>query len=248
MELYIVDELALKLPSLIRECSADQVRFDIASELEGFKSDLVQAAKPGYQSLVLDPAMQKSPISFSDADTLRLQVAYDPVIKESAIDAVEKWESFMPDALAALRFKHRLHPMQKPEPITVPEGKRLNLATVREIFGALPESITLSFVRQWDAYCKRWPSIPQSWKELPMAKFWALADIRKEFEEPAVLGRWYADHPESNVACERNFGIWRTMEWRHALSEESAKSELMAKANTWVVDGLLSQAAEGLPL
>ena len=60
-----------------------------------------------------------------------------------------------------------------------------------------------------------------------------------------MLGLWCANHPTSNVACERVFAVMRTIEdpQRGSLSRKNFAAEIKAKANKGLVEDMVAKQA-----
>ena len=235
---------ALTIVELIRLSGADPTALDVhlPEYLANWRKVLVNAAKPGFQSAVLGTAFGTIHKDFSAAEKLVLTAKYVPLIAKAAADALAQYDATVPVALAKLEHRLRFEPRLQPQPFEVAAGTQLDIELAQRFFGALPDWFTLQVVVSWNDYVEAWPTIDNSLKRLGAGLFWNQPRIISQFGvELCKLGSWYSDHPTSNLACERFFGILRGTETpqRLSMSELAVKQELMAKNNSWILDDLL---------
>lgn len=248
VELRTVCFLAGDVQEVIKIASADSN--NLADEFDSFliyiKNRLDSAVLPQFQKLIIESSLKLAP---SLLQNLYID-QYSAIIIQSAKDALVKWNEYIPNAVHALHHRLMYDPKRKPPPLPeIEPGQQFDVKKIAHFLGAMPENITMDVVTDFNIYVKKWDNISEEIKNLGIGKFWTHPEVLKMFNYRRNLPKialWYSDRPTSSVAVERQFGLLRTMESpiRMHKTFESVETELMLKANRWIVDEIVSRAAK----
>ena len=238
-ELRLVLVLADKLPALLTMAGADAGALNpaLGDKLEEWREKLDTHSMLGMQGEVLDEVFKQMPGRFNKEAERALRAKYNTLVKEASKAAVLKYDEYIPGALNDLKHTLRFHPARKPQHIVLPNTAdfQIDSAFVEQQFGTVPGGARASLVKAWNAYCDGYDELPAAVKALSAGKFWKHATVQGlvRNKQRCDLGVWHGNKLTSNVACERSFGIMRTMEGptRGALTDKAIRQELMAKVN-----------------
>ena len=190
------------------------------------------------QGMLLTTVFKKMTGKFGKPAELALRAKYNPLVRAAAKAALAKYDEYIPRALNDLAHTLRFHPARTPQPIPIPEDDddfQIDSKFVEDHFGTVRGGARATLVVAWNRYCDGYGKLPPAVKALSTGKFWIDPAVKAlvRDEQLCNLGVWHGNKPTSNVACERTFGIMRTMEGptRGALTEKSIRQELMAKVN-----------------
>ena len=238
-ELRLVLVMAERLPALLTMGGADagSLNPDLGDKLVAWREQIATHGMPGMQGMLIDEVLKTMSFKFAKEPEAALRKTYIPLIREASKAAVTKYDEYIPGALDALAHTLRFHPGRKPQSIVIPEDDddfQIDSAFVEQHFGVVDGRATL--VKAWNLYCDGYDKLPAAVKALSAGKFWVHPSMQKlvRDEQLCKLGVWHGNKPTSNVACERGFGVMRTMEGptRGALKDKSIRQELqMAKVN-----------------
>jgi hypothetical protein len=218
--------------------------FHFPEHMAKLELDLTSAAKPGFQSVVLDNAWDMLYVDFTTAEKNAALEKYAACIKEAAEGALKIFSERVKPALRLLQHRWRFDPRREPEDVPI-AGAQLSLTDLQNFFGVSRGGYSLSLITEWGIYCSKWPSMSSRLKGLGMGKFWTDSEVvnwfpAKSLAQLPTLGRWYSTMPTSNVASERVFGVVRHLEddQRRSVKEETVTIETLARVNAWLVPEL----------
>ena len=174
-----------------------------------------------------------------------------PLIHAAAVAALASYRKHIDVALDRLLHRFRFDPRAQPQPL--PD----TVVAYKEFFGCLQEHLGSNLVAQYSQYIAHWKTLPRKTYELdgkqhevvdvePMGVFWR--SKMTTWPQLATICRYWAEFPTSSIACERCFGIMRTMEVpvRNSMKDDTFERELLFKQNGWVLEKLAAERTKAL--
>ena len=248
-ELRLVKRLASDLQTVITlsEANTDQLVKDYPARVMSLRDVLVQAGGQGVQGLLIDEVLKSCTFQVTANERESLIKEFAPKIVSATKAALAKFDEYIPDALAKLKFRMLYEPKLEPPAMPPPKRGQYDSADFAEFLGAFdPASDMSALFHDYRKYHSEWSSIPNDIKNLGIGPFWRHPKVLSIFGESRALSSvalWYGTRATSSVAVERVFGVMRNFETdlNQAMTDDAVDVGLLARCNGWLVDNLLQR-------